>query len=864
MITKKKLLASSTVLSAVLLTAPAILHPSNQIKAATTTVSSHTKVVSTYPVYTTYQIDGSGRTVGMSESSDGTGAVLVSSARSGEITIDCAEAFPSGYSLRTALKGKGFSNWLKDQGIDPAGITSISINTGSTVVKNPVSLALGDSTAELFSGLPDLTTVKFGNNVDFSQLTDVTSMFEGTAISDIEGFDTSHVQNMSKTFYKVTSKSLNIRSWNTSSVTNMSEMFAITNNLENLDLRGWNTSQVTDMSNMFNSATAMTSLNLSGIDTSNVTSMSSMFRSTGLTSLDLSGFDTSNVTDMNGMFAYSRGLKNLDLGNFNTSKVTDMGSMFSNAEGLTNINLSSFDTSNVESMGGMFLSTKSLTQVDLSNFNTSKVTDMGMMFSGASNLKSLDVSNFDTTKVTSMRSMLSYVSGLKSLDLSNFDTANVTDMYHMFSGDSNLTSLDLSGFDTTKVTTMNGMFSDASGLKNLNMSTIDTISSTSDTTDMFKGTSINQLTLGARTRISKSAGLDSPETNDQFTGKWQNIGTGSHDQPNGSWIGTTAELIVRSGAGVLDTYVWQPIVHDYVFNADNINIKASEVEKLDIINAANASVKDNEHPDTKFTVEVKDKGGLKAKAGTYTVTLGVKEIPSLTKTITVTVEEDPHDYVFNADDISIKTSEVAKLDIIKASKASVKDNKNSASKFTVVVKDKGGLKAKAGTYTVTLGVKEVPSLTKKIKVKVTDATPKPDATYQTMYRVYNKNTGEHLYTASAFERNSLVKGGWSNEGIGWKAPTKGTAVYRVYNPNAQGGDHYYTASKFEAQSLVKTGWKWDNGGKPVFYSGGKTKVYVAYNPNAKSGSHNYTTSQFEQNTLLSQGWKYGKVQFYGK
>lgn len=126
-----------------------------------------------------------------------------------------------------------------------------------------------------------------------------------------------------------------------------------------------------------------------------------------------------------------------------------------------------------------------------------------------------------------------------------------------------------------------------------------------------------------------------------------------------------------------------------------------------------------------------------------------------------------------------------------------------------------------------------------------------------MYRLYNAHTGEHFYTSSYYERQSLIAGGWSYEGIGWIAPRSGAPVYRVYNPNAKGGDHYYTKSKYEADSLVSKGWKWDNGAKPVFYSGGNSKVYVAYNPNAQSGSHNYTTNTYEQSSLLKAGWKYG-------
>ena len=129
----------------------------------------------------------------------------------------------------------------------------------------------------------------------------------------------------------------------------------------------------------------------------------------------------------------------------------------------------------------------------------------------------------------------------------------------------------------------------------------------------------------------------------------------------------------------------------------------------------------------------------------------------------------------------------------------------------------------------------------------------------TVYRLYNPHTGEHFYTESLTEKNSLVAGGWGYEGIGWQAPTQGTPVYRLYNPNAKGGDHYYTKSTFEVSQLVKQGWKKDNAGKPVFYSGGNTKVYVAYNPHAKSGAHNYTTSNAEQQNLLKAGWKYSTV-----
>ncbi len=73
-----------------------------------------------------------------------------------------------------------------------------------------------------------------------------------------------------------------------------------------------------------------TSMDLSKLDTSSVTDMSNMFeRCSSLTSLDLGSFDTSSVTDMGCMFGGCQSLTSLDLGSFDTSSVTDMRSMFS-------------------------------------------------------------------------------------------------------------------------------------------------------------------------------------------------------------------------------------------------------------------------------------------------------------------------------------------------------------------------------------------------------------------------------------------------------------------------------------------------------------------------------------------------------
>jgi hypothetical protein len=63
------------------------------------------------------------------------------------------------------------------------------------------------------------------------------------------------------------------------------------------------------------------------------------------------------------------------------------------------------------------------------------------------------------------------------------------------------------------------------------------------------------------------------------------------------------------------------------------------------------------------------------------------------------------------------------------------------------------------------------------------------SSYNTMYRLYNENSGEHFFTANAGERDALVKFGWQYEGIGWYAPkTSVIPVFRLYNGLTLGVD----------------------------------------------------------------------------
>ncbi len=57
-------------------------------------------------------------------------------------------------------------------------------------------------------------------------------------------------------------KSLDVTSFNTSNVTNMSQMFAYATNLTELDLSSFNTSKVTNFTKMFNGSNKLKKINL--------------------------------------------------------------------------------------------------------------------------------------------------------------------------------------------------------------------------------------------------------------------------------------------------------------------------------------------------------------------------------------------------------------------------------------------------------------------------------------------------------------------------------------------------------------------------------------------------------------------------
>ena len=119
---------------------------------------------------------------------------------------------------------------------------------------------------------------------------------------------------------------------------------------------------------MFYQCDKIIEINLSKFNTSQVTDMSNMFAWCGLlSSLDISNIDTSKVINMGYIFYRCTDLNSLNLSNFNTLKVNNSALMFAEIEFIY-LNLSSFDMINIRDINRMFYGS-----IEYLNFKIAKI-----------------------------------------------------------------------------------------------------------------------------------------------------------------------------------------------------------------------------------------------------------------------------------------------------------------------------------------------------------------------------------------------------------------------------------------------------------------------------------------------------------
>ncbi|EAE7309347.1 BspA family leucine-rich repeat surface protein, partial [Listeria monocytogenes] len=230
-----------------------------------------------------------------------------------------------------------------------------------------------------------------------------------------------------------------------------------------------------------------------------------------------------------------------------------------------------------------------------------------------------------------------------------FDTSQVSDMSYMFA-DSAATSLDLSSFDTSQVSDMSYMFAD-SAITNLDLSNFDTIHGPYMGYMFYGAQQLQNIILGSNFRFCSMDGvLPNPTPTNKYTGKWQNIGNGTVNNPKGSFVGTATELMFNQNTSAMtDTYVWQPALLEVV--VENIVLPAGGTWSPDnnFVEATDSAGNSVDFKDITVTGSVDT-----TQPGVYTVTYSYGGITS-TATVTV-LETMPTSWInFSVDGTNVRS-----------------------------------------------------------------------------------------------------------------------------------------------------------------------------------------------------------------
>jgi hypothetical protein len=136
-----------------------------------------------------------------------------------------------------------------------------------------------------------------------------------------------------------------------------------------------------------------------------------------------------------------------------------------------------------------------------------------------------------------------------------------------------------------------------------------------------------------------------------------------------------------------------------------------------------------------------------------------------------------------------------------------------------------------------------------------------------LYRLFDTIYGDHLYTTSTSERDSVVaNNGYTSEGIAADVSTTAQgALVPLYRLSRTSGtwDRLYTTSATERDQAVANDGYVSEGIAAYVSTTPQTGLVPLYRlNNASAGQHLSTTSTTERDALSSQGWVTERVAAY--
>ena len=245
-------------------------------------------------------------------------------------------------------------------------------------------------------------------------------------------------------------------------------------NIYKIDISSWDTKNVTDMSYMFEYLEDLTDI------------------------IGLENLDVSKVERMNSMFSNCKKLQTLDLSKWKTHNLESMSSMFCNCIKLKEIKgIESFDTTSLNFIRELFRGCSSLESIDLNNWKIKEIYSLENLFKNCKKLKSVKIGNLNTDSVSCIDSMFENCQALKDIDdLSKWNMSYLSSAKKAFKKCYNLISIkgldnwfkgsyQLNNKDFTE------MFAECINLKDIG--DIDYWKSIGKAKGMFKNTNIENL-----------------------------------------------------------------------------------------------------------------------------------------------------------------------------------------------------------------------------------------------------------------------------------------------------------------------------------------------------------------------------------
>lgn len=352
-------------------------------------------------------------------------------------------------------------------------------------------------------------------NYNTSKVTNMKGMFANTDTKSIsiDSFDTSNVTDMSEMFYM--SKVANLVDINvlnltkvlttnrmffhstidyidfgatTSSVNmDMSYMFAgVTTDYISLDQM--NLRQVATMEKMFYQANVADTIWITDVYSYYLNNVTDMFTDCTVKTIDLSGSTFTTLKSISKLF-YNNSATTLNLDGITFRDLTNITDVFKGSKATT-INLNNTRFLSLTNMSELFYNNQNVKTINMSGMVANSVTSLSNMFLNCT-ADEINMSNAKLGKVTSMYTLFYHLSP-KIINLSGLTAGSLTEVQNLFY-ESNVDLIDLSNASFSSLTSTRSMFN------GVNATTVDLSNMANESVTymgaMFSESSIDNLIL---------------------------------------------------------------------------------------------------------------------------------------------------------------------------------------------------------------------------------------------------------------------------------------------------------------------------------------------------------------------------------